>query len=236
MSPFHENLHSHPRSDAYSAVCVWGRGYLFACVHVLVGVIGCSWLLFFRKPSILFLAFIYVCINFSVVSVPVKMCVFCVNTVCIWRLEDRLQEVDFPSIPWGPRTELLSSGLTAYLPNETSHPQPVLCICIFVFVWFWNTDSQYTWRSLTGLGWLAREAEGSACLHTVTPACTTHTSLFVCLFVSFSMGFGSQAWISNMNSTLVEPSSLPHILIESIMNHTSRLQGFQGPRPAFCVI
>lgn len=116
-------------------VCV-GGGYLFACVHVLVGVIGCSWLLFFRKPSILFLAFIYVCINFSVVSVPVKMCVFCVNTVCIWRLEDRLQEVDFPSIPWGPRTELLSSGLTAYLPNETSHPQPVLCICIFVFVWF----------------------------------------------------------------------------------------------------
>lgn len=64
-----------------------------AQIYTLVEVRGHPWVLFVRKPSSLLFMFIYV---YTYFSVYVCMCVC--NTMCVWRLEDKLQELISPSI------------------------------------------------------------------------------------------------------------------------------------------
>lgn len=132
MSPLHEDLHSHPCSHTY-LVCLCEWGCLCARIHALVEVRGHPWVLLFRKMSSLLFMFIYV--TFILVCTCVCMCVC--NTMCVWRLEDKLQELVSPSIIWSPGTEPIASGWTAHWPTETSH-LPYL-------IFFWYMDF-HVWR------------------------------------------------------------------------------------------
>lgn len=150
MSPFYENLHFiHVHMLILLCVCVYGEStglYVYMFLWGSEDIPGCC---FSRSHHLVFYiisihTYIYICVS------------VCVNTMHIWRLENRLQEVDFPSIPRCPRTKHLSSGLTEDLANETSHLPSPTPSCVFVLLL--NIDSQYTWSSLIWPEWLAREA------------------------------------------------------------------------------